>query len=241
MLKKNSLLKIKSQIYYNLSLGLRMIKFLQHYKSTKIFCIGFNKTGTTSISSLFSNLGYDVAPQHVFEPLLKEVMKGDFKRLIKYVKYKGVVFQDVPFSVPNIYKILDREFPNSKFILTVRDNSDIWYSSIVNFHSKKIGNGNIPTVSDLATFNYIYEGWILDAMRFVFNTSESDIYNAEQLKRVYENHNRDVIKYFSNDEKLLVVNLKDPNVLKSIQAFLGIEKTELEIPWKKKTEDYFLH
>ena len=67
----------------------------------KIFCIGLNKTGTTSLGLFFEKAGFNVAKQHEGELLLRSYINRDFKEITKYVtKSKYSVFQDVPFSLP---------------------------------------------------------------------------------------------------------------------------------------------
>ena len=115
----------------------------KYAKANKVFCIGRNKTGTTSIAKIFNEIGLDVAPQEHFELLIKDWYKNDFSKIITSVKYKGISFQDIPFSLPKTFEILDNEFPNSKFILTVRDSPEAWYKSLTTFHAKLFGNGKM--------------------------------------------------------------------------------------------------
>ena len=56
-------------------------------------------------------------------------------------------FQDAPFSY--LYIFMDGALPNRKFILTVPDKEEEGYNSLIRFHGKLLGNGNIPpTVED---------------------------------------------------------------------------------------------
>lgn len=110
---------------------------------TKIFCIGRNKTGTTSLKKALKDLGYRVGVQSKAELLLADYSKGKWKSLIKYCK-TAEVFQDAPFSWPYTWLILHEHFPGAKFILTTRDSED-WYRSITRFHAKKFAPGkSIP-------------------------------------------------------------------------------------------------
>ena len=51
-----------------------------------------------------NELGFHVGRQRPAELLVKNCLKNDYKKLIKFVKYHGVAFQDVPFSLPHTYK-----------------------------------------------------------------------------------------------------------------------------------------
>ena len=205
-------------------------------KKDKVFCIGNNKTGTTSMAKIFKELGLAVGPQEPFELLINDWYNNDYTKLLEAVKYKGVAFQDIPFSLPNTYKVLDKHFPNSKFILTVRDSPEAWYKSITSFHGKLFANGNIPTKADLQNAEYIYKGWMWDVNRMLYNTPEDDIYNEAILKQQYIDHNKDVIAYFKDQpEKLIVVNLKDKDLLPRVCKFLSVKQKINEIPWENKT------
>jgi len=114
----------------------------------KIFGIGNNKTGTTSLKAAMGELGFIVGHQRPAEKLMEDWAKRDFSPIISYCK-SGQFFQDVPFSKPYTYVVLDHEFPGSKFILTVRGSPEQWYNSLTEFHAKLWGkNGRIPTKED---------------------------------------------------------------------------------------------
>ncbi|MBI3882938.1 MAG: hypothetical protein HY305_01625, partial [Sphingobacteriales bacterium] len=116
--------------------------FSSNVSQPKIFCIGRNKTGTTSIEKAFIDFGYTVGNQRQAELLLSNYIKNDFDSIVSYSK-SAQVFQDSPFSYPETYMHLDKAFPNSKFILSVRDSSEQWYNSITSFHAKLFGNGKV--------------------------------------------------------------------------------------------------
>lgn len=92
---------------------------------TKIFCIGFHKTGTSSLSEALRILEYrvcgavGVSDPHIGERALQTALR--------YVpRYDA--FRDNPWPV--LFRDLDRLFPGSKFILTTRD-MDSWIKSAV--------------------------------------------------------------------------------------------------------------
>ncbi len=216
-------------------LAKKPISALIYSRCGKVFCIGRNKTGTTSMAKLFKETGLSVGPQRPAELLVKEWAKNNFNGIIKYVKYSGVAFQDVPFSLPGTFKILDKEFPDSKFILTIRDSPEQWYNSLTTFHSKLFGNGNLPTKSDLQKARYVYTGWMWEMNRLIYNTPEDDIYNKTILIKHYNDYNNSVIEYFKNmPEKLLVVNLKEADALKNIGSFLNLNSLPEKIPWENR-------
>ena len=75
--------------------------------------------------------------QKVAEVMTYYMFKNnDFSELKPYCQ-TAEAFQDVPFSLPNIYKKLYILYPNAKFILTIRDSAEQWYSSLINFQKNR--------------------------------------------------------------------------------------------------------
>src|SRR5699024_6920924 len=95
------------------------------------------------------NFGFIIGDQMRGTKLLYDWAERDFTSLKKLCK-TAQFFQDAPFSFPFTYIVLDQMFPDSKFILTERDNVEVWYNSITKFHSKLWGDGvNPPTREQL--------------------------------------------------------------------------------------------
>lgn len=113
----------------------------------KIFCIGKNKTGTTSLKAAMAELQYRVGVQRDAELLIHDWAIRDFRRIVRYCR-SAEFFQDVPFSYPYTFIAMDQAFKGSKFILTVRDNPEQWYNSLVKFHSKLFGEGGAHAVEN---------------------------------------------------------------------------------------------
>lgn len=205
----------------------------------KVFCIGMNKTGTTSLQTFLSDHGYSLGNQNEGEMLLK-----DFKNLensvIKNYFSQCDAFQDVPCSIPNFYKRLDDIFPNSKFILTIRNNPEIWYNSLINFHTKIFSStDNLPTFSDLMNSTYCYKGWIIDCMDVIFNYPTVPLYNKTEYINIYLNHTKAVNEYFlSKPNQILILNLSEKNGLENISNFLGIKLLKsYQMPWNNRGID----
>ena len=202
----------------------------------KIFCIGRNKTGTTSLEKAFMDLGYSLGNLRNAELLLPSYIHNDFKPIIDFC-HSATVFQDSPFSYPETYKHLDKAFPGSKFILSVRDSSEQWYNSITTAHSKTISPGRIPTSEDLKNYDYVYKGWVWKVNRALYKTPENDPYNQEMLIAHYEKHNKDVLKYFEGRKNLLVVNVSRSASYEAFCSFIGRRPLYKEFPWENKTSD----
>ena len=202
----------------------------------KYFCIGRNKTGTTSLERAFKDLGFLVADQLRAEKLYdRHYFKAEFEPIVKYCE-NAQVFQDVPFSCPDTYKYLDRAYPESKFILTVRDDAEQWYQSIVRFHGKMFGlNGRVPpTLGDLKKATYVRQGFMYNTVK-LHGTPDNDPYNKELMIAHYERHNREVIEYFKDrPEHLLIINIADTDAYQKFVEFLGVQSSKLNFPWENK-------
>jgi hypothetical protein len=203
----------------------------------KVFCVGRNKTGTTSMAKAFKELGLVVGEQRPAERLLHDWARRDFRRLFWYC-HTAQAFQDVPFSLPFTFQALDQRFPESKFILTVRDNPEQWYNSLTRFHATLFGNGHIPTLDDLKAAGYIYLGFVYEANRLLHDTPADDPYNKDILITDYNAHNNAVQEYFRHrPDDLLVLNVAAPDAYERLCKFLKKPYTGGEFPWENKTTD----
>lgn len=196
----------------------------------KVFCIGLNKTGTTSLEAFFRSLGYRIGDQARGELLIDAWSIRNFKPIIA-LSARADFFQDVPFSCPYTYQALDTAFRKAKFILTVRDNEDQWCDLMIRFHSRIAGKNRIPTAADLQIFPYRYEGWLYHAMKMIYHISDDDPYKRENLIAHYRRHNEYVMEYFSHrPDSLLVVNVAQSDAAREILNFLGLEYNDQRMP-----------
>ena len=205
-------------------------------KKPKIFSIGLNKTGTTTLEKILKDFNYKLGNQIRGELLFNDWYRRDFKSTISLSKTADA-FQDAPFSFPFTFIALDQYFPNSKFILTVRDSPEQWYNSLIKFHSKLWADGiNPPTSLDLKNAKYRYKGFAYEVHKLIFKTPDEDLYNKEILLDYYNNHNYQVIEYFrSRPEKLLVINVSTDNDYLRLCEFLKKKPLHKTFPWENKT------
>lgn len=219
--------RIVSNEYYSFKYG----------NQPKIFCIGRNKTGTTSLHKAFLDLGYRVGNQREAELIFDQYVRHkEFEPLVKYCR-KAQVFQDVPFSHLDTLPHIDKAFPNSKFILSVRSNADAWYDSLVRFHIKLFGvNGNLPDADTLKKRKYVRAGYIYENIKRHYQTPDDDLYQKETLIAHYERHNCGVIDYFKDrPNDLLIINLSDKEAYAQMTQFLSIQSPFNDFPWENKT------
>jgi hypothetical protein len=95
---------------------------------TRIFGIGMHKTATTSLNAALKILGYEAThwkSAHWAKAIWDE-MKDTGRSL---TLEKSYALSDLPITI--MYRELDAAYPGSKFILTVRDESE-WLRSVKN-------------------------------------------------------------------------------------------------------------
>jgi hypothetical protein len=204
--------------------------FESAFAAEKIFCIGLSKTGTTSLERALKDLGYRLGDQHQGELLLPAYAARNFRPIVEFC-LTADAFQDAPFSFPFTYLALDQSFPNAKFILSIRDDSDQWYRSLVGFHSKLFGDGRIPVKDDLVRATYSYPGFVWESTKILVNPREDDIYHKPTLVSYYDRHNADVRDYFRIKSNFLEINLSDKAAYRKFCDFLGKEPVAQDFPW----------
>ncbi len=179
-------------------------------QKTKVFGVGLQKTGTSTLGRVLNILGYRVEEETDYD-MVDSLMKGDMDAIKERAKeFDG--FEDNPW--PLLYKELDEWYPGSKFILTVRDESN-WIHSI----TKHFGNNK-------SAFREWYYG----------NGAPQE--NRELYLEKYLSHNADVKKYFANRKgDFLVVNFEEGDGWKKICKFLGEPIPKADFPHLNKNKN----
>ena len=99
----------------------------------KIFGLGLSKTGTTSLAHALDILGYKVRDCLG----ITIYRKGQISSIDRTALKNYDALTDTP--IPSFYRELDIEFPNSKFILTVRE-LDAWLNSCKKQFNQKLAD-----------------------------------------------------------------------------------------------------
>lgn len=199
---------------------------------TKVFCVGEQKTGKSTLVYNLKELGFIIAEQRVGELLVHDWAMRRFSRIIWYCR-TAQVFQDNPFSKPFTYIVLDQAFPKSKFILTVRDDEEQWYQSYVEFHKSLFG-GKLPAYEDFLKSEYVYPGWMAEDVMLECPHMKDDLYNKQFLIDGYVKHNETVKAYFMHrPNDLLVVNVFEKGAYQKVCHFLNKHpaRDEMQYPW----------
>jgi hypothetical protein len=201
----------------------------------KIFCVGRNKTGTTSLTLAMRDLGFRVGDQHAGELLIREWGRRNFRPIARYCR-SAQFFQDIPFSLPYTFQAMDIFFPGSKFILTERD-AEAWYRSMRKFHRQPGVHGDkADDLEALKEATYCYKGFAYDTKVLVYDLPGNDPYDKETLISHYHFHNRMVKDYFRNRPgDLLVLDVSEEGAYGRLCDFLEREPLSDTFPWENRT------
>jgi hypothetical protein len=196
-----------------------------------------HKTATSSLHKAFQALGFDSfhwgageSPliwqemnatnetyRHTSEGYLTDVHVGRSKTLERWY-----ALSDNP--IPLLYKQLDKAYPGSKFILTVREEQD-WLRSVERLWDKRYN----PT------------RWVWDAYPFS-NHIHTVLYgqkdfNAEIFLARYRCHNQEVQQYFKErPDDLLILNIPLGEGWEPLCEFLGKPIPDAPFPWNNNTK-----
>jgi len=209
---------------------------INNRKYNKVFIIGFNKTGTTTLKHTLMSWGLKPGNQKIACMMMEDYKDKRYERIFSLVETADV-FQDIPFSAPEFFIELDKQFPESKFILSVRDSEDQWFDSMLNAHSKKAGR-KPPMAEDLSKVTNIYEGWLLDAMTILWDYPSIDLYNEQLYKKKYLDHIQKARKYFgSRSDDYIEINVSRQKDFGKLAKFLDVSTKMKNFPWANKTQE----
>jgi Sulfotransferase domain len=157
--------------------------------SNKVFCVGFQKTGTSSLGKALEILGYRVGSYWDFRDYAKvsDLSMDMLQHRAFELAEQYDACKDTPW--PILYKELDKRYPNSKFILIIR-NTDSWIKSVV---------------SDFGEYDNAIHA-------LVYGVGHPVGHEPIWIER-YEKHNAEVQDYFKDrPNDLLILNLNKGEV-----------------------------
>lgn len=173
----------------------------------KVFGIGFQKTGTTALGTIFDRLGYRVAGYYQFRDMARRdaVSWEEITQRALTLAADHDAAKDTPW--PLLYRELDAAFPGSKFIHVTRDTS-AWIKS---------------AVKDFADHpNAIHQT--------IYGTPCPMGYEQIWIDR-YEQHNADVAAYFRDrPDDYLHLRLEEGVSYEAVCDFLGEERVGQGVP-----------
>jgi hypothetical protein len=179
----------------------------------KVFGLGLNKTGTTSLMHGLQILGMRVC--NGFGPAQSYITKENYqKKALELVPHFDA-FEDLPW--PFLYKELYESYPDSVFILTVRP-VEAWWRSF----SDHFGKGNIE-----------YHQWMYGYA--------DPVGREKEHKRIFLRHNDDVRTFFKQKPNFAELNfdgsLNDRELWGLLCGVLGVAVPDRPFPKSNRTLD----
>jgi len=167
----------------------------------KFFCIGAHKTGTTSILEAFKVLNYNVLLKNL-EQWEKYTWTDNYnvENFIEENYDKYTFFKDSPFNHDEYYKLINTKYSSAKFILTIR-NEDDWFNSIK---------------------RWIKISPVVDVYKMLYGYDPIDD-NKDKYINKYNKRNNDIIEYFKDTDKLLILHLETDFNWDKLCNFLNIK------------------
>ena len=203
---------------------------IKAYLQEKIFCISFQKTGTTSVGKFFMDHNYRVATYPVSKRngWSLKWFKGDYENIFNSQDFKTrQVFEDNPWWYQDFYKLLFHRFPKSNFILFERD-ADRWFDSLKNhrngktlgntYRHSKIYRREKDFYSEIKTSGFLYT----DEKDELLQIEEK---HREHYKELYLLRIREIKEFFNEcgKHRLFHVFLEDPNKWQKLGRFFNID------------------
>lgn len=198
----------------------------------KVFGIGYPKTGSTSLAVALRQLGFNTLHDEscVFP---KALMVGD-------VITTSIEFDACVNIHQWLFKRFDELYPNSKFILTTRSEESWWWSirwwrdlgTVQAFDSYIINDAPhmLRQPKQLADLEMLF-GYFALFKCFGVN---------ERLYRTsFRQHNINVVDYFKDTNRLLVLPLESENKFQLLAEFLNKPVPQELYPFEKQgTQQY---
>ena len=161
--------------------------------SPRVFCIGWHKTGTSSLGHALVHLGYSVLGCRL--DMVHPLRKGDLDAVLGLAGQFDAL-QDVPWAA--LYRELDQAFPGSRFILTEREEQAWLRSALRHFDS-----------ADIPLHEWLYGDGVTRGNEGIY------------LDR-YRRHNREVKGYFTQrPDDFLVLDFAVGDGWRELCGFLG--------------------
>lgn len=178
----------------------------------KIFCIGMDKTGTTSLHKALNILGLKSVHNICDKGDIKEIIinNNKYDRMLLFGIEEYDAYSDWSHrSTSHLFKEFDRQYPGSKFILTTRDLED-WMIS----REKHVRR--TPDLKELQKKYDYSHYWNMD---------------KEAWRKEWLDLHEDALSYFKDrPEDLLVINICAGEGWEKLCPFLGVRIPKQPFP-----------
>ena len=196
----------------------------------KVFCIGTWKTATTSVGQALNFLYKGKHQAYSFENQ-NLYLNNNFKELANISK-NIQTFDDSPWNCIEVWTKLEKLYPNSKFILSIRDEEE-WFNSMKSWYG-----GDLNTFRRSRFHKKTYDNQL---KQFGYNIEKMSVFNDSTKKMWidwYNKRNTYVKEYFKNTDRLLILNFKDGNLWDKLCTFLNKKIPIINFPNLNKNQDF---
>jgi hypothetical protein len=185
----------------------------------KVFGLGLSRTGTRSLTSALQMLGWDCSHYPIDEDTYTELANGQYDlTLLKY--HDGLT----DITCAPYYQQFDKQYPGSKFILTVRD-KDRWLNSCRNhwFNRPAFGDAEDPDQEVHFLMRQLLRAAVYGCYTYV----------PERFSWVYDRHVAEVKAYFKDrPDDLLIIDVCAGEGFEKLAPFLDVPVPAEPFPHK---------
>lgn len=171
----------------------------------KVFGIGLSRTGTTTLNHVLNQHGIKTIHYPTEQQLWDPQNDGA---------------TDIP--VIPVYKQLDKKFPGSKFIYTIRD-LDSWLDSIVPYFERKRNWCISKKVSPQFKIRELVYG--------------CGFPDRSQAQNAWEKHHEDIMSYFKDKDNLLILDIVGQDKPEKLAKFLSVDINLTDFPHKNELKN----
>ncbi|MEK7990860.1 MAG: sulfotransferase [Thiotrichaceae bacterium] len=185
------------------------------YTQAKVFVIGLNKTATSSLTQALRIL--NLHTEHWENPHTRRELNAKDAFLFDAL---------TDSTISCIFEQLYNQFPNAKFIYTVRDVT-AWEISMAKHYMKYHAAGDIQTIRQI--FSPVNE--------VVRHHNETLFYQHDNWPDVYHAFDQRVTQFFKDkpQDNFLAFNVFEGDDWEKLCRFLNCTVPKDEFPWKNKT------
>ncbi len=194
----------------------------------KVFGIGLSRTGTTSLTEALELLGYRTVhgpADPVTQLELYQFFASASERVYLSVLQNHDALTDA--LVCCLYRALDKAYPGSKFILTIRE-KQAWlrsYQDLWEVSDRFSGPGSYTTLAYYTRF----------INKILYSHPGRQEATAEILSPAYDRYTTEVLDYFrGRPHDLLILDVCGGEGWSTLAPFLGVPIPAVPFPWKNR-------
>lgn len=178
----------------------------------KVIGVGLNKTGTSTLGRMLEYLGYNVKG-HFLEHTYR-YRDGDINTIIEDSRNYDAIY-GMPWCL--MYKELYKEYPNAKYILTTRINSQVYYDSHTYHQVRPVSFKRRKRTAEALLIEH----------------GCNPLFNKDKFIEVYETHNDNIRKFFL-DKQFIEICWESGDSWKELCKFLDKDIPDVPLPHRKK-------